>query len=191
MTDIRPSAVRGTGAWYPQKLTSLSRESPAAPAGTETAQKHANVPAPFTAFRPGWPRKFRYLGPGVLVRDEGVAGSNPATPTKQNKHLENRRNSGRQLRRQIGQGLPRFSCPVFRITRVLRSSPSASRSITRISITILRTRGSGQRCCASNWRRFDRTRDWGAGMTSRSGCTHRRCIRLRSHPSVLQRFCPG
>jgi hypothetical protein len=57
--------------------------------GTETAQIYANVLVPFRGFRSCSLRSFKYLAGGVLVRDEGVAGSNPATPTNKNKHLEN------------------------------------------------------------------------------------------------------
>jgi hypothetical protein len=41
-----------------------------------------NVLVPFMVFLQLPTRKIKGLAKGILVRDEGVAGSNPATPTK-------------------------------------------------------------------------------------------------------------
>jgi hypothetical protein len=49
--------------------------------GTGMDQKYAKVRLLFTLKNYARPRFFKHLRPGMLVRDEGVAGSNPATPT--------------------------------------------------------------------------------------------------------------
>jgi hypothetical protein len=49
--------------------------------GPETAQIYANVLATFTNFPLIQASFFNDLAGVILVRDEGVAGSNPATPT--------------------------------------------------------------------------------------------------------------
>ena len=55
--------------------------TPSVLGGTGTDQKCAKVRVLFTLNKHTQPRSFKDLGWGMLVRDEGVAGSNPATPT--------------------------------------------------------------------------------------------------------------
>jgi hypothetical protein len=59
----------------------VTAETVAARFGSETAQKYANVRAAFTPIASKLFQYFKDLGRGDDVRDEGVAGSNPATPT--------------------------------------------------------------------------------------------------------------
>ena len=65
----------------------VTAKTVAARFGSETAQKCANVRVAFTPIGSKLFRHFKDLGRGDDVRDEGVAGSNPATPTKQNQRL--------------------------------------------------------------------------------------------------------
>jgi hypothetical protein len=49
--------------------------------GNDSAMINPNVLDQFTVFGAGLHSIFKYLAGGIDVRDEGVAGSNPATPT--------------------------------------------------------------------------------------------------------------
>ena len=59
----------------------VTAKTVAARFGSETAQKCANVRVAFTPIGSKLFRHFKDLGRGDDVWDEGVAGSNPATPT--------------------------------------------------------------------------------------------------------------
>ena len=68
----------------------ISDLRPDAKIGTGTDQEYAKVRVLFTLNSYAQLRFFKDLREGMLVRDEGVVGSNPATPTKKSFQIKRR-----------------------------------------------------------------------------------------------------